>query len=622
MSCSSQKLLKQLSPSEHEITIKIVKELVDKPFASKKDYQKCASALGRKYRFIPSTGQLRYVYSELLALGDIKQHELFEEYAKIRQVRENSGVLVFTVLTSPYPETGEFESNFTPVPDIESYKYDPKAHVDIRKVNPQTGERRQDFTCPFNCHYCPNVPGYARSYLPLEPAVARGDQNNWDACLQIRDRARTYIANGITKIDKAEVIVEGGTYTSYPYHYRIMFMRDIYYAFNTLSTFQDRVRLSLKEEIKINENADVKVVGLSIETRPDCITKPLIREFRECGITRIQLGIQHTDDSILKLVNRQCTTRKAKHAIRMLKDASFKIQIHLMPDLPGSNPDIDRKMFDTILYDEDLQVDSLKIYPCQVLDHTIIKQWYDEGSYKPYAETLIDGMSPLIDVIAEFKSKVHPWIRNERIIRDIPAKDILGGVKTTNLRQLAQDYMKSRGMVCKCIRCREVRNAKIDNSNIKLMVRKYKSSGGTEHFISFESLDETIIYGFCRLRLTPNSSTVMPELDGCAMIRELHVYGKMNAVGCGKQELSSQHLGLGKRLLSKAEQIAHDAGYNKIAVISGVGVRNYYRKLGYNDGKYYMIKSIESNIHYKSILCLLIFNFIFCLVLLFSVVFS
>ncbi|XWV25099.1 hypothetical protein QJ856_gp0678 [Tupanvirus deep ocean] len=596
-----QKLLKPLSLSQYEFVVKIIKELLVDPLKDKKTYRKIVDSLGRKYRFMPSTNQLRYVYSELLTKNEIKQHILFEEYAKVRQVRENSGVLVFTVLTSPYPETGEFESNFTPVPDIESYKYDSGAQLDIRKINPQTGERRQDFTCPFNCHYCPNVPGYARSYLPLEPAVARGDQNNWDACLQIRDRARTYIANGITKIDKAEVIVEGGTYTSYPHHYRIKFMRDIFYAFNTLSTLEDRERLTLAEEIKINETAGVKVVGLSIETRPDCITKPLIREFRKCGITRIQLGIQHTDDSILKLVNRQCTTRKAKNAIRMLKDSCFKIQIHLMPDLPGSNPDIDRKMFDTILYDDDLQVDSLKVYPCQVLDYTMIKQWYDEGSYKPYAETLVNGVSPLIDVIADFKSKVHPWIRNERIIRDIPAKDIMGGVKTTNLRQLAQDYMKSKGVTCKCIRCREVRNVKVDNSNMKLIVRNYKSSGGTEYFISFESLDESTIYGFCRLRLTPNSSTVVSELDDCAMIRELHVYGKMNAVGCGKQELSSQHLGLGKRLLNKAEQIALEAGYKKIAVISGVGVRNYYRKLGYTDSKYYLIKSIENKIQNKNI---------------------
>ena len=594
MTCTTH-LLKPLTPDQHDRVVGIIKDLVGMTFITKKEYQKSIQQLSRKYHFLPNTSQLRFVYNELLASGDIKRNESFEQIAKVRGVRENSGVLVFTVLTSPYPETGEFEPGFTPVTDIEAYKYDPKASVDIRKINPRTGEKRQNFTCPFNCHYCPNVPGYARSYLPLEPAVARGDQNNWDACLQIRDRARTYRTNGITKIDKAEIIVEGGTYTSYPHHYRIIFMRDIFYAFNTLSTLRDRPRLTLEEEIKINETADVRVVGLSIETRPDCITKPLIREFRDCGITRIQLGIQHTNDEILKIVNRQCTTRKAKNAIRMLKDSCFKIQIHLMPDLPASNPDIDRDMFDTILYDPDLQVDSLKIYPCQVVDFTKIKEWYDEGSYKPYAETLVNGVSPLIDVIAEFKSKVHPWIRNERIIRDIPAHDILGGVKTTNLRQLVQNYMAQKGLKCKCIRCREVRDAKIDNDNIKLMVREYESSDGTEYFISFESLDESTIFGFCRLRFTPNSGSIISELQDCALIRELHVYGKMNSVGSGSQQSSSQHLGLGKRLLAKAETIAYNAGYKKIAVISGVGVRGYYRKLGYIDGKYYMIKSIEKN---------------------------
>ena len=594
--CFTNRLLKPLNPEQHEKVVSIVKDLVNMSFTTKKEYQKSIQTLSRKYHFLPNTSQVRFVYNELLASGDIEQCESFEDLTKSKAVRENSGVLVFALLMSPYPETGEFEPTFTPITDIESYKYDPKASIDIRKINPVTGEKRQDFTCPFNCHYCPDVPGYSRSYLPLEDSVARGDQNNWDAVLQIRDRAKTYHINGIAQIDKAEIICQGGTYTSYPYNYRIKFMRDIFYAFNTLNDKELRPRLSLSEEIKINETADARVVGLSIETRPDCITKPLIREFRDCGITRIQLGIQHTDDDVLKFVNRQCTTRKAKHAIRMLKDSSFKIQIHLMPDLPGSDPVKDRDMFNTILHDPDLQIDSLKIYPCQVVDYTEIKRWYDEGSYKPYAETTtIDGKNPLTELLIDYKSKGWPWVRNERIVRDIKAQDLRGGLRTTNLRQLIKNEMDKRGLKCRCIRCREVRDAQIDPKNIKLMVREYESSGGQEHFISFESLDESTIYGFCRLRLTPNSGSVIPELQGCAMIRELHVYGKMNAVGTGSQSSSAQHLGLGKRLLRKAEQIAYDNGFRKIAVISGVGVRSYYRKLGYRDGKYYMIKSIERN---------------------------
>lgn len=585
-------LLKPLSEAEYEKVVAIIKELLERDFSTIQEYRKLVSEIGRKMRFIPNVSQMRYVYRRLLAAREIEEHDNFEKCAKICEVRENSGVLVFTVLTSPYPETGEFVPDFEPVADIEMHKYNPDSQIDIRKVNPRTGEKRQHFSCPFNCFYCPNVPGYARSYLPLEPAVARGDRNNWDPVLQIRDRARTYRTNGIAKIDKAEVIVEGGTYTSYPESYRITFMRDIYYAFNTLHDLQDRARLTLAQEIKINETAPVRVVGLSIETRPDCISRKLIFEFRDCGITRIQLGVQHTNDDILRLVNRQCTTLKAKNAIRMLKDACFKIQIHLMPDLPGSNPDLDRQMFNTILDDPDLQVDSLKVYPCQVVEHTEIKKWYDEGRYKPYAETLVNGVSPLITVIAEFKSRVHPWIRNERIIRDIPRQDILGGVTTTNLRQMVQQHMKPLGLKCRCIRCREVRDDKIDAAKIKLAIREYKSSAGIEHFISFESLDESIIYGFCRLRLTPNSGAVVPELNGCAMIRELHVYGKMNAVGNGKREASSQHLGFGKRMLQRAEEIAAAAGFDKIAVISGVGVRDYYRKRGYSDGQYYMIKAI------------------------------
>ena len=593
--CSTNRLLKPLSPDQHEKVVSTVKDLVTMTFTTKKEYQKCIQKLSRKYHFLPNTSQVRFVYNELLASGDIERCEPFEESIRVKSVRETSGVLVFALVMSPYPETGEFEPNFTPVTDIEAYKYDPNSSIDIRKINPITGEKRQNFTCPFDCHYCPNVPNFSRSYLPLEDSVLRGDQADWDAVLQIRNRADTYRTNGITKIDKAELICQGGTYTSYPYNYRIKFMRDIFYAFNTINDKELRPRLSLAEEIKINETADARVVGLSIETRPDCITKPLIREFRDCGITRIQLGIQHTDDEILKLVNRQCTTRKAKHAIRMLKDSSFKIQIHLMPDLPGSDVDRDREMFNTILTDPDLQIDSLKIYPCQVVDFTEIKRWYDEGSYKPYAETTVDGKNPLTELLIEFKSHVPVYYRLERVVRDIKAQDLRGGLRTTNLRQLIKLEMDKRGLKCKCIRCREVRDAIIDPNDIKLMVREYESSGGKEHFISFESKDESMIFGFCRLRLTPNSGSVIPELEGCAMIRELHVYGKMNAVGTGVQKSSSQHLGLGKRMLQKAEQIAYDAGFRKIAVISGVGVKGYYRKLGYRDGKYYMIKLIERN---------------------------
>lgn len=569
----------------------IIYDFINSDVNDKDQLNKFIKQSKRKYKVNYGISQLRYIYNVMLASKKIIKNSRLEDLLVTKKVRETSGVIVFTLLTSPYPETGENDPTF----DRRDVNFD------IRKINPDTGEKRQDFSCQFDCFYCPNYPDMPRSYIPDEPAVARGIENKWDAVDQIRDRAKTYIINGIN-IDKVEVIIEGGTYTSYPEFYRLRFIRDIFYAFNTLFDNQLRDRYALEKEIKINEENRVKVVGISIETRPDCISKKNVLEFRSCGITRIQLGIQHTNDEILRKINRQCTTSKAKKAIKLLKNTGFKIAIHLMPDLPYSNPDEDVKMMRQILEDEEMQVDYIKVYPTCVTPHTKIKKWYDDGLYKPYAETTIQkevngqivNVNPLIEVIIDFKSRVHPWIRNERIVRDIPPTDIEGGNKTTNLRQLIQNEMKKRGLKCNCIRCREIRDRDFNPKDITLLVRSYKSSHGDEYFISYENNDKSIIYGFCRLRLSSQSGEgFIEELKDCALIRELHVYGKMKKVGDKSDCHGSQHLGLGTLLLQNAEDIAYKNGYNKIAVISGVGVKNYYRKKGYIDGNYYLIKNLS-----------------------------
>jgi ELP3 family radical SAM enzyme/protein acetyltransferase len=302
-------------------------------------------------------------------------------------------------------------------------------------------------------------------------------------------------------------------------------------------------------------------------------------KLREYGCTRVQLGVQHTDDAILLAVNRQATREDTVRAIKLLKDSCFKVDIHLMPDLPGATPDSDKRMFDDVLHSPDLQADQWKIYPCQTTPFTVIKRWYEEGRYQPY------GMDHLIDVILYAKRQVHPWIRLNRVIRDIPVEYVLAGVEVANLRQLLEIRMKKEGQKCQCIRCREVKGDKDIAEKLKsseLVERSFDASGGKETFLSVETPDRQTIFGFLRLRFPPaNAECPFQELWGCALIRELHVYGNLTSTKGEVRGDHAQHLGIGKKLLERAETLAESQGYSRIAVISGVGVREYYRRRGY-----------------------------------------
>lgn len=509
-----------------------------------------------------------------------------------RRVRNQSGVTVVTILTSPYPH----------VSDIENVK--------------------KDFTCDYDCAYCPKEPGMPRSYLRKEPAVLRAERMGFDPVRQIHDRLQSYYVNGHV-LDKLEVLVLGGTWHSYPKEYLDWFVNCIWYAANIF--YQKREMLSLEEEQKINESADCRIIGLTIETRPDVISKPGLIQLRKYGVTRVQIGIQHTNDKILKNINRQCPIRIAKRGIRYLKEAGFKVIAHWMPDLPGSSPSIDSQMFFEIISDPELQVDEWKIYPTSVVPWTKIEEMYLRKEYLPYGDETntiqIAGtsmkVSPLVPMLANVQRFVPKWIRICRLIRDIPGgKDgyIIGGNSVTNLRQVIDKYMDLQGWKCYCIRCREVRNRKKEEMYLHCL--NYEASGGIEYFISYENQDATVLYGFLRLRLSKNSGLgYITELTHTAIIRELHVYGIVSKVG-NKSEKCIQHSGLGKKLLQEAEKLALQNGYKRIAVISGVGVRNYYRKQGYTSGKYYLIKNLETNwkqnqINWKNILFVFFCIFVF-----------
>ena len=363
------------------------------------------------------------------------------------------------------------------------------------------------------------------------------------------------------------------------------------------------------------------------------ISKNELIRFRSFGVTRVQLGLQHTNDDILRYVNRRHLLKHAKNALQMLKDNGFKVDIHLMPDLPSSTPEEDLRMFEEVLYDPDLQADQWKAYPTSVLDDTKIKVWYDNENrnydttlnpeglapednrrYKPYQEIkLADKINfgkkeinstPLLQLLIQVLPKVHPWIRINRVIRDFPKASINGEIvvhNTTyiaNTRQMLDNIFKERKIKLWDIRSREVKNKQVNPSNVIVVVRKFKSVGGsTEYFISFEDTYQNTIYAFIRLYFpNPNENkTFFEELHDCALIRELHTYGKVSPVG--KNIGHTQHIGFGWRLLQIAESIALSNGYHKISVIAGVGVRDYYRKRGYHNrsGKgNFQIKDIEN----------------------------
>ncbi len=372
----------------------------------------------------------------------------------------------------------------------------------------------------------------------------------------------------------------------------LFLFRDLFYAANTVTSGDWREeRFSLDEEILINVDAQAKVIGITLETRPDSITVEEIERLRSYGCTRVQLGIQHTDDDILNGINRGHRVQATMDSLRLLKDNCFKVDIHIMPNLPGSSVEKDEAMFKQVLEDPYLQADQWKIYPCSVVPWTVIEKWHANGTYKPYPD------AELFELLLRIKPRVHPWIRLNRVVRDIPNQYITGGCAVTNMRQILQNELKKRGQLCCCMRCREIRDDSAETPP-RMVVRKYKASGGLEYFLSFESSTVSLgdrLHGFIRLRIPPrNVKWCLEELRDCALVRELHVYGQLQITGHdvqkgGLDEDAPQHTGLGTRLLDEAERIAASHGFYKVAVISGVGVRRYYERRGYNQIKLFQV---------------------------------
>ncbi len=434
------------------------------------------------------------------------------------------------------------------------------------------------YACPHGrCTYCPggiefNTP---LSYTGAEPATKIAQNFSYDPYQQVRKKIAQLQSRG-HDTGKTELVIVGGTFPFMPADYQRQFAKSCYDALN------GKKSSTLQQAISANEASDNRCVGLTVETKPDYCKEEHINIMLELGVTRIEIGVQSLDNKVYELVNRGYTVDDVVHAFKVARDSGYKIVAHMMPGLPGSAPDKDIKDFRQLFEDDAFKPDMLKIYPTLVLEQTGLFKMYRNGKYQAYSE------EELVNVIVEAKKIVPEWVRIMRIQREIESKDIIAGPKSGNLRQIVVQKLEKQGYRCKCIRCRETGLQKRYPSEKEILLKRtdYSASGGREVFLSFESTDGGTILGFLRLRKVarPHRS----ELDGSAVVRELHVYGQAIGIGRSQTENSYQHMGLGMKLLNESERIAkYEFGVDKIVVISAVGTRQYYKKLGYKqDGPY------------------------------------
>lgn len=432
------------------------------------------------------------------------------------------------------------------------------------------------FPCPGKCVYCPLEEGMPKSYLSDEPAAQRAKTLNFDPEKQVAGRIKQMAETGhIT--DKIDLIVIGGTFGSYPEDYKREFFKGMFDAVN------GTVSETLLEAQRYNETATRRVVGISVETRPDWVTEKEVKLWRELGVTKVQLGVQAFDDKILQRICRGHSLDEVAEATRLCRNAGLKICYHLMPNLPGSDPQKDMEMAKMMYEDPRFGPDYVKIYPAMTIAGTEMYEMWKRGEYEPYGE------EKLIGVLKEIKAMTPPWCRIDRLIRDISKKWVSAGTARTNLRQVLQQQLVKEGKECRCIRCREVR-AGVYDAEVELLISERDSLGGKEIFLSFES--EGKLFSMLRLRLPDkNENILFGELRGAGIIREVHTYGQVQQLEVSDKE-KSQHRGLGKKLMVKAEEIARERGYKKMAVISAIGTREYYRKLGYDLEGTYMTKNL------------------------------
>lgn len=552
----------------------IVLEAIDKKFKNRRDFEVFRNSIVKKNK-----GKIFHnlyfirAYNDLIKECRIKPNSAFLSLIQKRSVRTQSGVAPVTVLTKPYP-------------------------------------------CPGNCIYCPTDVRMPKSYLPSQPAAQRAFRQQFNPYTQVFVRLKALQMTG-HEISKVELRIIGGTWSYYPKKYQTEFVKECLLAMNefhkqlenkkydkmqnfvkdqaitsaygvdNISTVMikplDKKNITLAKALKDNEKAKVRCIGINIETRPDFIDQAEVKRLRVFGITKVEMGVQTTFDSVHKFTCRGHGVAEVKKATKLLKDAGFKIGYHMMPGLPSSTPEMDKKMVAELFENSDYQPDYLKIYPCVVMQKAKLSLMYRKGLYKPYDDKTLE------DVLFEEMKSIPEWCRVDRVARDIPADDIEGGFRISNIRQVLDQRFKKEGISQREIRSREIKADLVDPEKTVLVVREYIASKGKEMFLSYEDLKKDKLVGLLRLRFP--EKTFISEIKNAALVREIHVYGQQVAVG-EKIKSEKQHLGYGTKLMIEAEKMAKTAGYKKVAVIAGIGTREYYRKRGYKLIGTYMLKTL------------------------------
>lgn len=429
------------------------------------------------------------------------------------------------------------------------------------------------------CRYCPvfDVP---QSYTPASPPVLRAKRHKYESYGQIESRLKAFeVMHHPT--EKIEIIILGGTFLDYPIKYQYKFIKGIYDALN------GKKSSTLEKAKKLNEKTKHRCVALCIETRPDFAGEEEIKRALDFGCTRMEIGVQILDDKIYKHINRGHTVQDVINATKNLRNAGFKIGYHIMPGLPKSNPKKDLELFKLLWKNKDFKPDQLKIYPTQVMKNTGLEKDFKRGKFKPYT------LNQIQELLVKMFKTIPEYCRTMRVMRQFTPEHLIAGTTRISLRKDLDEDLRDRNIKIKEIRFREIgfalqRGGKIDK-NVEIKTTEYKAGDGKEYFIQVVNKDN-ILFGLLRLRIPNNlENPLIKELRNCALIREIHVYGQSLKLG-EKNKSEGQHKGLGKKLMKTAEKIVKQNKINKIAVISGIGVRDYYRKLGYQLDKHYMIK--------------------------------
>jgi elongator complex protein 3 len=513
----------------------LIGELAQQRPLTGKSYRRIMGRFARRGLPWLSKDLLIQTYQDLCRHGWLEHDAGVVTTLQMKPTRSQAGVSVVTVLTKPYP-------------------------------------------CPGKCIFCPTDVRMPKSYLHDEPGARRAERHAFDPYDQTLGRIQA-LENIGHPADKIELLILGGTWSSYRRDYQEWFVKRCLDAMNGIDA------KTLVEAQQINATAARRNVGLVIETRPDHVDGDELRRLRYLGVTKVQIGIQSLDDRVLALNKRGHDVAASRRAIRLLRLAGFKIHAHWMPNLLGATPESDLADFGRLWHDPAIRPDELKIYPCMLVENAELYDYWRRGQYMPYSE------EEVTELLVACKVQVPRYVRLTRIIRDIPTTNVVEGNKKANLRQIVQQRMRERGLHCHCIRCREVRRRSVDAVELQLLVDTYRTDATTEHFLSYETADGRIA-GFLRLSLPDQDAALpLPELAGHAMIREVHVYGPAVPIGEESQG-EAQHIGLGSRLIETARSMAGAAGYERLAVISAIGTRAYYARHGFEVDGLYMTRPV------------------------------